>query len=320
MNKQIHLSTTIPEKLAGLRLDVALSQLFPDYSRACLQRWILQHAVTVNGQELRAKDKVTAGSTILITAEQTIASQAQPQAIPLNFIYQDEALLVINKPIGLVVHPGAGNADHTLLNALLHYHPALEHLPRAGIIHRLDKNTSGVLVIAKTLTAHHQLVKQLQARTIKREYVALVVGRVTAGGSINKPIGRHSSKRTHMTVREDGKIAITHYRVAERFRTHSVLQIFLETGRTHQIRVHMSYLHYPIVGDPLYGGRLHIPASASATLIAALREFKHQALHAKQLQLIHPVTKQELTFEAPIPADMQQLLQLLRQEEKTCER
>jgi len=237
-----------------------------------------------------------------------------PQDIPLNIIHEDEALLVINKPAGLVVHPAPGNPDRTLVNALLHYCPALAELPRAGIIHRIDKDTTGLMVVAKTLTAHTQLVQQLQAREIKREYLALVKGEMISGSSIDQPIGRHPSQRTKMAVVGKGKPAITHYRIKQRFGHYTLLHVQLETGRTHQIRVHLAYIHHPIVGDPTYGGRLQFPKDISEDLQQTLTHFKRQALHAWRLTLDHPVSKQQLSFQAEPPADFVKLIdQLPRQ-------
>ena len=232
--------------------------------------------------------------------------------MPLEILYEDSALIVLNKPPGLVVHPGAGNREGTLVNALLHHAPELANVPRAGVVHRLDKDTSGLLVVARTLAAHTHLVAQLQARTVKREYFAIVAGVMTAGGTIEAPVGRHPSERTRMAVVVGGREAVTHYRVLERFRGHTYVRVNLETGRTHQIRVHMAHLHYPLVGDPTYGGRLRLPADSSSTLREALRHFKRQALHAGVLGLIHPESGAALQWDAPLPADMQQLLEALR--------
>lgn len=307
------LTAIIPDTLAGLRLDQALAQLFPEHSRSRLQQWIKDHCVHVNGQAAKAKEKVWGGEQITLHAEPpAIELPWQAEAIDLNIIYEDADLLVINKPPGLVVHPAAGNWQGTLVNALLSHNSNAAHLPRAGLIHRLDKDTSGLLVIAKTLAAHTALIKQLQSRTVKREYLALVTGQIIAGGSIDAPIGRHPRLRKQMAIREDGKLAVTHYRVTERFPAHTLLTVKLETGRTHQIRVHMASLHHPVFGDMTYGKRLQIPAGANTELAALLRQFKRQALHAHTLGLVHPSSGEYLEWSAPIPDDMQQLLTALR--------
>lgn len=316
----IKLSTIIPEHLAGKRLDQAIAELFPEYSRVRLQNWIRGGQVLVDGAVKRPRDAVRAGETIQLEATLPHQEQWQAEPIALNIVYEDDDLLVINKPIGLVVHPAAGNPNHTLLNALLFHCPGLAKLPRAGIVHRLDKDTSGLLVIAKTVTAHTKLVKQLQARTFQREYEAIVIGILISGSTIDVPLGRHPVHRKKIAVVENGKAAITHYRVLERFRAHTRLKVQLETGRTHQIRAHMAYIHHPLLGDATYGGRLQLPHGASDVLIQTLRTFKHQALHAQRLGLIHPVTKEYMEWIAPPPADMQHLIEVLRydnQNEKT---
>ncbi|MDF3054844.1 MAG: rluD [Gammaproteobacteria bacterium] len=312
MNTNIQLTTIIPEEISGLRLDQALAQLFPDYSRSRLQTWIKTGQVIVDGQSLRAKDKITAGQEIHINAELITETTSLPQAIQLDIVYEDDSIIVINKPVGLVVHPGTGNANNTLLNALLHRYPESANLPRAGIVHRLDKETSGIMVVARTLQAHHSLVSQLHERTVKRQYLAIVNGTLISGATIDQPIDRHPKQRTKMAVVEDGRPAITHYRISERFQAHTAIKVFLETGRTHQIRVHMAHIHHPIVGDQVYGGRLKLPPHISETCREALRSFKRQALHAKKLTLIHPCTLEEMTFAAPIPEDLVQLMEHLR--------
>lgn len=317
MNNQtsIQLSATIPAELAGLRIDQALAQLFPEYSRSRLQQWIQQGQVTVNAKPIKAKEKVWGGELVAINAELPHADVPwQAQAIDLNIVFEDEALLVINKPPGIVVHPAAGNWRGTLVNALLHHAPSLATLPRAGLIHRLDKDTSGLLVIAKSLIAHTSLTKQLQARTVKREYNAVVQGQIIAGGTIDAAIERHPRLRKQMTISQTGKPATTHYRVLERFRAHTLLKVNLETGRTHQIRVHMASIHHPVVGDMTYGGRLQIAKGMSTELANFLRQFKRQALHARTLGLIHPVTGEYCEWTSDLPADMEQLLTLLRED------
>lgn len=310
---QITLKTTIPAELSGKRLDQALSILFPEHSRARIQSWIKNNFVTIDNNIINKNNcKIATKQKIAINAEITEPSKDfAAQEIKLNIIYEDKDIIVINKPAGLVVHPGAGNADKTLLNALLFHTPELKNIPRAGIIHRLDKDTSGLLVITKTLEAHTKLVSDLQKRLIKREYETIVYGVLTAGGTINAPIGRHQLKRKLMTVIESGKTAITHYRVIERFAAFTHISVILETGRTHQIRVHMAHIHHPILGDPVYG-RLKLPKNASTELITTLRSFKRQALHARHLSFNHPRTGKLMKFEALLPNDMKALIKLLK--------
>lgn len=311
-----HQATIIAE-LAGLRLDQALARLFPQYSRSRLQTWIKDGRVLLDGKVPKSRDKVFEGEQIQLHALFDEQVPCQPQAIALNIVFEDEHLLVVNKPAGLVVHPAAGNPDGTLQNALLHHDPQLAKLPRAGIVHRLDKDTTGLMVVARTLAAHKSLVDALQARTVKREYLALVTGTPTAGGSVDAPIGRHPTQRTRMAVVAAGKHAVTHFRIAERFRIHTLLQVNLETGRTHQIRVHMAHLHYPLVGDPLYGGRLRIPPAADERLKMVLSGFRRQALHARRLGLVHPHTGINMEWEAEPPGDMLELLDALREDMRT---
>jgi len=307
-------TATIPASLAGERLDLVLVRLFPEYSRSRLQKWIKDGQVTVNQQKLRAKDTVFGGEIVELTVQLTEETRWQAQEIPLHIVYEDEFVIVINKPADLVVHPGAGNVDGTLGNALLHRFPELESVPRAGVVHRLDKDTTGLLVVARNLIAQKSLVEQLQAREFEREYQAMVVSVMTAGGTVNEPIGRHPSQRTKMAVVHNGKEAVTHYRVLERFRAHTLVKLNLETGRTHQIRVHMAYIHYPLVGDPLYGGRLRIPAGCSEPFAEVLRTFKRQALHACRLGFLHPSTQEFMAWEAPLPSDMEQLVAAARED------
>ncbi len=312
MTEKIHLSCEIPEELAGQRLDQALARVFPDYSRSCLQRWIKAGQVQINGRAAKTREPVAAGDHVVIDGELAVQAHWQAQAIALDVIFEDESLIVINKPAGLVSHPGAGNPDNTLSNALLHHCHALEQLPRAGLIHRLDKSTTGLLVVAKTLPAHTALVRELQARNIHREYAAIVNGVMTAGGTVEAPIGRHPKQRIKMAVlSHGGKHAVTHYRVIQRFAAHTYIKVILETGRTHQIRVHMAHIHYPIVGDPVYGGRQRLPKDPSPELKAALQNFNRQALHARRLSLMHPELQTEITWEAPLPEDFQHLLDCL---------
>jgi 23S rRNA pseudouridine1911/1915/1917 synthase len=305
----------IPETCAGLRLDQALAELFPDYSRSRLQNWIKTGEVTLDGRAPRAKEKVAGGETVtLITRFEEVIDDA-PQAIPLEIIHEDEDLLIVNKPAGLVVHPAAGHRDGTLVNALLHHAPELARLPRSGIVHRIDKDTSGLLMVARSVPAHKILVERLQAREIEREYLAVAHGRMTAGGTVDAALGRHPTDRKRFAVREGGRDAVTHYRVVERFALHTLLRLKLETGRTHQIRVHLAHIRHPLVGDPVYGGRPRLPAGASAELIEALRGFRRQALHAARLGLAHPATGEFMAWEAPVPEDMLNLLAALRNAE-----
>jgi 23S rRNA pseudouridine1911/1915/1917 synthase len=264
--------------------------------------------VTVNGVARRSKDTVITGEQVVLVPEITKETSWQGQEIPLEIVFEDDSLLVVNKPPGLVVHPGAGNADGTLSNALLYHAPALSNIPRGGIIHRLDKETSGLLVVAKTLEAQKSLVEQLQARSMEREYQALVNGVMTAGGTVDAPIGRHPVQRTRQAVVPKGKPAVTHYRVIERFRAHTHVRLSLETGRTHQIRVHMAHIRYPIVGDPMYGGRFRLPAQCAPQFADQLQGFKRQALHAAKLGLVHPQSGDFLSWTAALPDDMERLI------------
>jgi len=302
-----------------LRLDQALARLLPQYSRSRLQGWIDAGAVKVDGRQLRGRDKVVGGEKVLIEARVEPDRQVTAEEIPLDVVFKDRALLVINKPAGLVVHPGAGNAAHTLQNALLALDPKLAVVPRAGIVHRLDKDTSGLLVVARTPEVHTALVAAISAREVDRHYIALCTGVMTAGGTIDEPIGRHRSLRTRMAVRGDGRTAVTHYRVLKRFRAHTLVRAELETGRTHQIRVHLSHIGYPIVGDPEYGGRRRLPAGASPELVAALEGFRRQALHAARLKLEHPVSGKEMAWEAPLPGDMEALLKVMEADTKAAD-
>ena len=299
---------TLPAACAGLRFDQALARALPQYSRARLKSWIDSGAVEVDGRALRGKDRVLGGEQVRIAAVLPVQTAAAPEAIPLAVIYEDPALLVIDKPPGLVVHPGAGNARHTLQNALLAYDPQLALLPRAGLVHRLDKDTSGLLLVARSPEAHAGLTAAMAARAIHREYLAVCTGAMTAGGTVSEPIGRHARERTRMAVRSDGRAALTRYRIERRFRAHTLVRVELGTGRTHQIRVHLAHIGFPLVGDPVYAGRRRTPAGCTPALSAELRAFPRQALHAVHLGLAHPLSGRELTWQAPIPADMQRLL------------
>lgn len=309
------LTAEVPFEMAGMRLDQALAELFADYSRTRLQTWVKAGRVKVNGLTLKAKDKLEGGEEITLDAEPEVAVISEAEDIPLHIIYEDESLLVVNKPAGLVVHPAAGNWHGTLLNALLNHDSNLETLPRAGIVHRIDKDTSGLLMIAKTLQAHNSLTQQLQDRAIFREYLAVTRGRMTAGGTIDEPIGRHPTDRKRYVVKESGKPAITHYRVLQRFIHHTLVQVKLETGRTHQIRVHMAHIRHPLLGDQVYGGRFQMPPDSNEHLKNVLREFKRQALHAARLGLHHPVTGEYFEWEQPLPDDMRTLLAALEDNE-----
>jgi 23S rRNA pseudouridine1911/1915/1917 synthase len=316
MTDPIQLSLTIPPETAGQRLDQVLSELLSEYSRTRIKSWIESGEILVNGGQLRPKDKVIGGERVEVNATLPRAVPVAPEVIDLNIAFQDRHLLVINKPAGLVVHPGAGNAAGTLQNALLHFDPKLAQLPRGGIVHRIDKDTTGLLVVARTLEAHTALVRALEAREIEREYEAVCLGVMTAGGSVDAPIGRHQVDRLRQAIREDGREAVTHYRVLHRYRGHTHVRLQLETGRTHQIRVHMAHIHYPLVGDRVYGGRLLLPKGASSELIEALRAFKRQALHAARLAFEHPVTSKAVDVTAPMPEDMQGLLNELARDAK----
>ncbi|MEM9383656.1 MAG: 23S rRNA pseudouridine(1911/1915/1917) synthase RluD [Pseudomonadota bacterium] len=316
MTAKISRQARVPESLAGKRFDQALALLFPDHSRSRLREWIDSGEARLEGVPAKPRQKVLGGEQVTLEARAPVRAQDLPQDIPLEVVFEDEAVLVIDKPAGLVVHPGAGNATHTLVNALLHRDPALEVLPRAGLVHRLDKLTSGLLMVARTLEAHTVLVAALEARDITRQYRAVALGEMTGGGTVDAAIGRHPARRTRMAVRppDDGaaRPAVTHYRVAERLAGFTVVDLRLETGRTHQIRVHMAHLGYPLVGDPEYGGRLRLPPAARAATVDALRGFRRQALHAARLAFAHPTSGQPLSFESPVPADMSALLEALR--------
>lgn len=316
MPEAIQHSLTIPYEAAGQRLDQALADLLGEYSRTRIKEWIDAGQVLVNGLKLRPRDKVIGGESVEVNATLPDAVDVAPEAIALNIVHQDRHTLVINKPMGLVVHPGAGNAAGTLQNALLHFDASLAQIPRAGIVHRLDKDTTGLMVVARTLEAHTALVRAIEAREVEREYEAVCLGVMTGGGVVDAPIGRHPVDRVRMAIREDGRDAVTHYRVVRRFRGHTHVRCKLETGRTHQIRVHMAHIKYPLVGDNVYGGRLLLPKGASPELIEALRGFKRQALHAARLAFEHPISGKQIECEAPLPADMRELIEVLARDAK----
>lgn len=298
--------------MAGRRLDQALAELLPELSRSRLQQYIDRGLVRVDGAICRRRHKLQGGEEVRLRLLPEPRNECVAQAIALDVLFEDDQLVVINKPAGLVVHPAPGNRDGTLQNALLHRYPELNLVPRAGIVHRLDKDTSGLLVVAKTLPAHKALVDQLQRRTVYREYRALVQGSLVAGGTVDAPIGRHPLQRTRMSVVPRGRPAATHYRVLERFEAQTLLCVRLESGRTHQIRVHMAHIRHPIVGDRTYGGRPRLPRGASAPLVEAMQGFARQALQAAKLGLDHPLTGEPMYWEVSLPEDMLELIKLLR--------
>ncbi|MFT4862465.1 MAG: 23S rRNA pseudouridine1911/1915/1917 synthase [Pseudohongiellaceae bacterium] len=316
MTTQISLSASVPDTLAGNRLDQIAAQLFPDYSRSRLQTWIKEGSLLVNSQPLRPRDRLDEGDLLEINATMPTNERWAAEELPVEIVFEDEDLVIINKAAGVVVHPAAGNREGTLLNGLLSKIPQLEELPRAGIIHRLDKDTTGLLIVAKNLIAHTRLVAMLQLRNISREYQAVVQGIFTGGGRIEQPLGRHPINRKKRAVVREGKEAITHYKIAKRFRCHTLLDVKLETGRTHQIRVHMASIKSPIVGDQLYGGRLQMPRACHANLALQLQQFKRQALHARRLAFLHPISDEPLEFIAELPDDMLGLLAALAEDKR----
>jgi len=303
----------------GKRLDIVIAEMLPDFSRARLQQWIRNGRVLVDQQTRKPKDAVKQGEQICVRPEHQIETAWEAEAIDLDIIYEDEDILVINKAAGMVSHPAAGNRDGTVCNALLHHCPTLQNVPRAGLVHRLDKDTSGVMVIAKTLQSHTDLVRQLQERSVSRNYFALVRAEVIAGDTIDAPIGRHPVQRKMMAIVNNGKPAITHYRVEQRFKHFTLLNVALETGRTHQIRVHLAARHMPIVGDPVYGGRLRLPPSCDENLRHQLLNFKRQALHAYALSLRHPQREEVMHWRVPMAEDMEQLIEAIRMHDEQSE-
>jgi 23S rRNA pseudouridine1911/1915/1917 synthase len=311
---QIEQTATVPEDMIGLRFDQVAATLFAEFSRERLKGWMQDGQLTVNGQQVKPKTRCLGGEQITLKATLQVQTSSQPEQMDLDIVYEDDDILVINKPVGLVVHPGAGNWTGTLVNGLLFHEPRLDELPRAGLVHRIDKDTSGLLVIAKNLAAQHHLSKQLADKSVYRVYDAVVVGHVIAGGTIDQPIKRHPVERTRMSVQPGGRSSVTHYKVLERFGSHTLVQAQLETGRTHQIRVHLSYIGFPLVGDSTYGGRIRLPRGASEHLTNTLKGFKRQALHARELGLVHPRTGEEMQFEAAWPDDFAALVEALQDE------
>jgi 23S rRNA pseudouridine1911/1915/1917 synthase len=310
--QRIHQRLTLPEELAGRRFDQAAAAVLEDYSRSRLKVWIDRGELTLDGKPAEPSTTVRGGEEIELNAEIEAAVPIAPEPISLNIVHEDQAVFVIDKPAGLVVHPGAGNWSGTLQNGLLHLDPNLAGIPRAGIVHRLDKDTSGLLVIARTLAAQASLAAQLERRDVHRGYLGICQGVLTGGGTIDAPIGRHPRDRLKMAVVDRGRRAVTHYRVVARFRAHTYLRIELETGRTHQIRVHFAHQRSPLVGDPLYGGRPRFPSAPSAELKLQLQGFRRQALHATRLEFVHPDSQETVKFEIPLAEDMAALLAALR--------
>lgn len=308
------LTVQVPLSAAGRRFDQTLAELFPDYSRSRLSGWVKSGAALLDGKTVRPRDAVRGGESVQLTVRLDTETDAVAEAIPLQILFEDDDVIVLDKPAGLVVHPGAGNPRGTLMNALLHYDPTLATLPRAGIVHRLDKDTSGVMVVARSVRAHTNLITQLSGRAVHRQYVAVVLGALISGATVDAPIGRHPTDRIRMAVVPNGRDAITHYRVRERFRAHTLVECRLESGRTHQIRVHMAHAKRPLVGDPLYGGALKLPKGATPELVAMLRGFKRQALHAETLEFAHPASGAPIRVQARIPDDLLELLRVLRED------
>ncbi|MCH2263209.1 MAG: 23S rRNA pseudouridine(1911/1915/1917) synthase RluD [Candidatus Thioglobus autotrophicus] len=305
------LKIIIPERMKGQRLDVALSEMLPDYSRSKITAWIKSGEALINHKPFKPKDKVNGSEMVELTISQKQNNDWVGEDIPLNVVFEDEDIIVLNKAVGLVTHPGAGNWSGTLANALLHYEPKLAILDRAGIVHRLDKNTSGLMVVARNEKSQKYLVKQLQTHSVSREYSAIVYGYMVAGGTIDEPISRDAKDRVKQAVSSHGKEAVTHYRVIDRYQNHTHVKVILETGRTHQIRVHLSHIGYPLIGDPMYGGKVRFPKKADTVLKEALVNFKRQALHARKLTLTHPISGELMSWKAPLPEDMLALLDVL---------
>jgi len=311
--KLIQQQFRIENEYSGFRFDQAVNRLLPDFSRSKVQEWIQQGFICLNNQAAKPKQRVYTGDLIDLDIPQLAKITDQPEDIDFDVVHQDDEIIVVNKPANLVVHPAAGHDTGTLVNGLLNIDSNLQQLPRAGIVHRLDKDTTGIMVVARTLKAHASLVDQLQRRLVKREYIAITQGVVTAGRTIETGIARHPENRKKMSVQAYGKTAITHFQVVEKFPHHSLIKVQLETGRTHQIRVHMAHLRYPLLGDLTYGGRQRTPAGISAKLMSQLNEFKRQALHAQRLSFEHPGSGQHCSFEAPVPEDFENILDALRE-------
>ena len=309
------MTARVPEALHGARLDAAAASLFPAFSRSRLADWIKLGRLQRNQSAAKPRDKVAVADHITLTPEYDDRVEWAPEALPLDLLYEDDHVIVLNKPAGLVVHPAAGHHSGTLVNRLLAHAPEMASLPRGGIVHRLDKDTSGVMLAAKSTLAHKSLVAQLAERTVSRHYSAVCRGTFSGGGTIDGPIGRHPTSRIKMAVVPDGKPAVTHYRIAARFGAHTHLDVSLESGRTHQIRVHLAWRKHPLIGDPVYGGRAMRPAGASDRLLSALQEFPRQALHARELEFLHPESNESLQFSAPIPEDLAELLGCLAEED-----
>ena len=305
------LKIIIPDRMTGQRFDVALSEMLPDYSRSKITAWIKSGEALINHKPFKPKDKVNGSEMVELTISQKQNNDWVGEDIPLNIVFEDEDIIVLNKAVGLVTHPGAGNWSGTLANALLHYEPKLATLDRAGIVHRLDKNTSGLMVVARNEKSQKNLVEQLQTHSVSREYSAIVYGHMVSGGTIDKPIGRDTKDRVKQTVSSNGKEAVTHYRVIDRYQNHTHVKVILETGRTHQIRVHLSHIGYPLIGDSMYGGKVRFPRKADAILKKALVNFKRQALHSRKLTLAHPISGELMSWKAPLPEDMLALLDVL---------
>ena len=306
------LNIIIPERMTGNRIDSSLSEMLPDYSRSKITAWIKSGDALIKQKSFKPKDKVIGNEVIYLTINSKQSNNWIAEKIPLNIFYEDEDIIIINKQFGLVTHPGAGNWSGTLANALLYYDPSLSTLDRVGIVHRLDKNTSGLMVIARNEKSQKYLVEQLQNHSVSREYSALVYGHMIAGGTIDEPIGRDPKDRVKQAVLTSGKDAVTHYRAIDRFKSHAHVKAILETGRTHQIRVHLSHIGHSLIGDPVYGGRVRFPKKASDELKQALLNFKRQALHSKKLTLTHPISGELMSWKAPLPDDMQELLEVLK--------
>jgi len=305
------LKIIIPERMTGQRLDVALSEMLPDYSRSKITDWIKSGEALINHKTFKPKDKVNGSEMVELTISQKQKNDWVGEDIPLNVVFEDEDIIVLNKAVGIVTHPGAGNWSGTLANALLYYEPKLATLDRAGIVHRLDKNTSGLMVVARNEKSQKYLVEQLQTHSVSREYSAIVYGHMVAGGTIDNPIGRDTKNRVKQAVSSHGKEAITHYRVIDRYQNHTHVKAILETGRTHQIRVHLSHIGHPLIGDIMYGGKVRFPRKADAILKEALVSFKRQALHARKLTLTHPISGELMSWKSPLPEDMLALLNVL---------